>query len=926
VSRTELHLSGLPLGVFLALAAGALALVVLLYRRDRGLVPGWLGRLLTALRAAAALLLLALFLQAGVRKVTEKVEPGELLLLLDASRSMALEDGYRPAWQKAREAEALGLLDAGERETTAARALAALPDLGRAAIPPAGEESIRRFAAAHGVAPAEVDGLLREIRARIEGVSRTAGSPPPPGGPPAATASEPVAAALEALQRRLDGALLESGGERGRAAAAGLEHLGRLDLARGILSRPASSPGAGAAAAPPGADPAALLSGRFRVTTLALPPDPPARQKSAGTTPEGRAPEGFRPLAPFTDLGQPLLEETLRRSRETLAGVVLVSDGRHNQGKRPEEAARALGGLGIPLFTLGVGSEEPSRDVRIADVDATGKVFAGDEIKAEVAIEAAGMGSLSMPLRISDGENTLKEVTAEVPAGASLTRIPISFPAPAEGVSGAKRYTVSFPPQPGEVTAANNSRDFWVNVLAGKARVLLLDGGPRWEYRYLKSVLGRDPNVKLDAFLVTRPPDRRLPEGFPRDRDALFGYDVFVLGDVESSVFSREELSAIRDLVEARGASLVLIAGPRALPYDYAETPLEDLLPVELERPRTPPGEGAALARSGFALKLTPAGERSPLTRLIPGRESNRELWPLLPPMDWFAPVRGARPEATVLAALPDDLARRAARGEEAGAGTAAGAEELERRDAAISTLFFGAGRVLYSGVDSTWKWRYRSGDQLLSRFWGQVIRWAASERLPPGDGQARLGTDEVRYQSPAKVQVRALLTGDGGKPIEEAAVDAVVRHAASGREERVRLQPVHSSGGLYRGSVVIDAGEVTTGIYQVRLETADLPGYSARADRATASFVVEEPPSPEDSDLSRDGPLLSEMARLSGPGGRYLPIDRARELPALVPERSLLKEEATTVDQWTLRWPLLLILAALLGAEWLLRKRFDLI
>ena len=41
----------------------------------------------------------------------------------------------------------------------------------------------------------------------------------------------------------------------------------------------------------------------------------------------------------------------------------------------------------------------------------------------------------------------------------------------------------------------------------------------------------------------------------------------------------------------------------------------------------------------------------------------------------------------------------------------------------------FGFGKVVYVGIDSTWRWRFKKGDTYNHRFWSQVIRWAASDR-----------------------------------------------------------------------------------------------------------------------------------------------------------------------------------------------------
>jgi hypothetical protein len=297
--------------------------------------------------------------------------------------------------------------------------------------------------------------------------------------------------------------------------------------------------------------------------------------------------------------------------------------------------------------------------------------------------------------------------------------------------------------------------------------------------------------------------------------------------------------------------------------------------------------------------------------------------------MYWFLPALGAKPQATVLVELPRELAERSLQVEESGAGSPEVPPlDRERSGAVMTTLLFGAGRVFYCGVDSTWRWRYHFGELYFGRFWGQVIRWAASERLPAGDDHVRLGTDELRYELPARVTISAIVNQSDGKPLEGARIDAVVRHEASGKVERARLQPVPQSGGLYRGT--IEMGDTrendALGEHEVTLEIPALPGYSERDDRASVVFLVEEPPSREAADLTRNRELLQEMVRRAGPGGRYLPIDRAAELPEMIPDRTVRKEEVTTIEQWVLAWPLLILVALLITAEWVLRKKFDLI
>ncbi|HVR74531.1 MAG TPA: vWA domain-containing protein, partial [Planctomycetota bacterium] len=489
------------------------------------------------------------------------------------------------------------------------------------------------------------------------------------------------------------------------------------------------------------------LSRRFDISLLTLAKDLQLLQPSPLDPAEPVLPELPPADGSGTDLGRPIAEEAARRPRGSLSGIVLLTDGNHHGARDPREAARALAALEAPIVAVGVGALERPPDLSLEAVEGPRKVFSGDQVAVSAVIAASGLTRRKVSLTVEADQKTLGTVEADVSEGDGVTRAPISFPA---GEPGRKKVTVRFPPVEGEVSASNNSCDFWLEVLSEKARVLFLDGAPRWEERYLRAAWSRDENVELHRFLVTAPPERRLPGGFPRSRDEIFAHDVIVLGDVEPGIFTTEEIESLRDFAAVRGGALVLIAGERSMPYRWAGSPLAAALPVRLIEPPPPAGLGTRMGREGLPLALTAAGETSEITRLVPGREQNLRLWQLLPEARWLSPMAGLEPGAEALVTVKPD---RAARLPEMPAlprkGTeAALAEEAARlaaeRAAVVVTRVFGAGRVLLVTIDSTWKWRYRVGDEIHRKFWGQVVRWAVSTRLGAEDSHVKLGTDSL--------------------------------------------------------------------------------------------------------------------------------------------------------------------------------------
>lgn len=253
--------------------------------------------------------------------------------------------------------------------------------------------------------------------------------------------------------------------------------------------------------------------------------------------------------ASASDLAGPIVDAVLRRPRDSLAGAVLLSDGHHNSPRDPRKAARALHDLGARLFVIGVGPDAAPSDIVLRSIDATGKVFAGDEVDVEVVVENRGIAASRLPVFVHDGEKELARFELEDVPEHGVSRWPLRFQI---HEPGRRRIVVRVEAQPGEATAANNETEIWIEVLDARIRILYVDGAPRWEYRYLRNTWERDENIELDVFLVSPPPERELPSDFPRTREELFQYDAIVLGDFPASLFSTEEQQTIVDFIGAR--------------------------------------------------------------------------------------------------------------------------------------------------------------------------------------------------------------------------------------------------------------------------------------------------------------------------------------------------------------------------------------
>src|SRR6185437_12303181 len=100
--------------------------------------------------------------------------------------------------------------------------------------------------------------------------------------------------------------------------------------------------------------------------------------------------------------------------------------------------------------------------------------------------------------------------------------------------------------------------------------------------------------------------DRTALSEFP-SRAELNAFDVVILGDVDpQSKFDpkmSEHLKDLADFVRERGGGLLMIAGERYATFAYKDSPLKDILPIDVID--TKPPEDVEIAES-YRPQLTP--------------------------------------------------------------------------------------------------------------------------------------------------------------------------------------------------------------------------------------------------------------------------------------------------------------------------------
>lgn len=623
-------------------------------------------------------------------------------------------------------------------------------------------------------------------------------------------------------------------------------------------------------------------------------------------------------------------------SRDRLAGVLLISDGLHNAKTPLDEAAKKAG---TPIYTAGIGSpDEPEgrqggkRNVEIVAIDAPMDVSRNDLATLNVRIRLTGMKGRSAELNLAEPDSDEpKRYTLQAESNDHTETIEVRWrPADTGGTrpmgtghSEIRRLTFTVPVVEGEISPHDNERQLHVLVTLPGIRVLYVEGAIRPEYKFLRRRIDSDPDVQFlgmvrisdTSFWSYGSIDGQRLDQLPRTDKDFSLFDVLILGDLDSSFLTRQRMARIRKFVND-GGGLVMMGGHHSFgPGGYGGTDIEAVLPVTVG-PRNQPQE-----TTEFLPKLTAAGEDHPIFEGVadclatPSRPQPKDDAVQLRKLLGCVTVVGAKDQggAEVLAVHPS-----------------------RRNDAGplvvLAVQQVGKGRTAALTADTTWRWfmpmRAIDADGPYQRFWAQIIRWLAHVDTTAREAAPSvvLRQDRACVRANQDVRVTARVQQAKGAVARETTVKLDVVDEAGKTVAGVQLKPTDD-----KDVFAATYSPTEDGTFSLKVTAADKAGKELGADELPLA-VVTPSTDIETKHTARNAKILKDISAASG-GLAY----DAQRLSDLVdhliefrdkrppePQPEIIKAFYLFGDRSGFT-ALFLILVALLTAEWLLRRQWQL-
>ncbi len=460
------------------------------------------------------------------------------------------------------------------------------------------------------------------------------------------------------------------------------------------------------------------------------------------------------------------------------------------------------------------------------------------------------------------------------------------------GKSGTHALRLQATPLKGEMNVANNELPLQVAVREEPLKLLLIAGTPNYEFRFLKHLLERStgpdvnkPWLTLTSVLQEGDPryadqDRsavRLP---PADERSLDTFDVVILIDANPEGLGSLLLERFAERIDRQGTGLLVVAGPKHLPWGLRGTPMAKMIPVSLTESK--PSLSDTLG--AWKLRLTPFGE---VERAM---ELTDRAWELMPAVHFVVPQGAPSPTAQVLVE---------------------GLNEQGQIIPTIVTQRFGAGTIQVNLTDEMFRLiSTGTSDRPHEQFWLQSIRRLARGRQEARPDFMQLRARPLRAEADEPVHIGLNVSHDRGTKLT-GDVRVRLKERETQAEEIVTLSHEPDSVTHWQQ----DVERLPAGYWEAELLVPDT--------NARTAFEVQAAPT-EMMRTDGDRAALEQVARLTH--GKVIEVSATPEevLEDFPAPKPISRRAGETKPLWN--HPLwVLLVCALLISEWGLRRWWNL-
>jgi hypothetical protein len=625
----------------------------------------------------------------------------------------------------------------------------------------------------------------------------------------------------------------------------------------------------------------------------------------------------------ITSAGTEIIQK-YNSSATALKGLIIISDGREVKSRSDDKFPLLARAANVPVYAIPLGGQVKGHDISLETVTRHYTEFAGQYQTVAVKVRNSNMGRIKTKVEIVDraGQVLAEQELFLEDNSTQTVHLTLNLKHP-----GLHELFFRVPVVEKDKKRSNNSVGITVSVIDEKLNVLLIEGLPFWDSKFLSQVLRQNSNINLSGIYRLTPErffkidekGQRSEESnaviFPEKMETLSKFNLIIFGKGAEFFLNEKRVNLLKRYVRDYGGAILFARGK---PYSGTLKILNPLEPVVW---------GEELNRR-IKWQPAPAGISSGLFgEMLPGPDNR--LWQSLPPIEraYRCPTLKSFSEVMVIGK------------NESGQG------------AQIPVLInrkFGKGIVVAVNSEGLWKWDFSatkqqrnaqvspakklkpmpgqrhknsSGngvtkDNFYRKFWTQLVYWSVkySDFLPNQDYSLHLSKSVIMPGENVAVLINSRITQVNGfnLSLDISSNDLSKKSNSKIRGFHKEIIPSRSlSGNSWNALFTLPR----PGTYTIKIKLPD-----NKKSELFAVLHVKQPPE-ENDNLSADSEYLKSVVESAG--GLLIQPDKI--MAKLRAANQLAKPTETVQKQWQSTWNKWWLLTAILlffSIEIYLRRR----
>ena len=398
----------------------------------------------------------------------------------------------------------------------------------------------------------------------------------------------------------------------------------------------------------------------------------------------------------------------------------------------PQDAANKLAASGLKHIFVPITTELPSKPyIALRKIESPSQAFVGTEIPVLIMTQQSNISpATKVELEVSKNSGE-KIAVRKLNSGSGIQSVKFRLPIRKTGTDLYKAVL--------SVDGREKARAIWSITKSLKkesARVLVYQGALDWGTRFLRYIFADNDKIKLELRYAEKVYDinkNNVANNFPGSAE-LAKYDVVVLFNLNRSQINAQMEKDLQDFVN-RGGGLFFLNGNPVSVKEFADSPLEKLLPVKFDpdyntstRSDTQTMDFLRRIKSTrdgtrwdssfrgskeFTFKVAPLkefelsriGRQSPIFKM---KSKAGKIKLIIPRFQDIAWIREPKPGANVLACWKD--------------------KSNGKKRILLAYQNFSKGRSMVLATDPLWRWRLNtpSKDKSFEKFWQNLFFWLA--------------------------------------------------------------------------------------------------------------------------------------------------------------------------------------------------------